>query len=143
MGRPLYVDRGGLIKLNEINSEEDEQRVIRSFLQGYEDLLKYKTLACSALYDRQITQNFSILDLKGFNLGMWNKKTIRIVKNMAKFSQDFYPEIMGKMFVCNAPKVFVGVFSLIRGWIDEKTREKITIHGTNFYQQLKRYVDED
>jgi hypothetical protein len=36
---------------------------------------------------------------------------------------------MGKMIVANAPHVFTGVYALIKGWIDEKTRKKISVVG--------------
>lgn len=71
----------------------------------------------------------SIVDMKGFHLGMWNKQTVGFVKKASKIAQDFYPEIMGKMVVANAPAVFTGIYSLIKGWIDEKTRKKISLVG--------------
>jgi hypothetical protein len=67
------------------------------------------------------------MDLRGFNTGMWNKQTINFVKEAAKIAQDYYPEIMGKFVVCNAPMLFSGMFALVKGWIDEKTRKKITV----------------
>jgi len=36
---------------------------------------------------------------------------------------------MGKMIVTNAPAIFTGIYSLIKGWIDEKTRKKISLVG--------------
>ena len=53
---------------------------------GYEELLKIKFFACSHLFDRQISQTFSIMDLKGFNSGMWNKQTIGFVKEASKIA---------------------------------------------------------
>jgi hypothetical protein len=44
---------------------------------------------------------------------------------VAKLSQDYYPEMMGKMIICNTPMLFSGIFHIIKGWIDEKTRKKI------------------
>jgi hypothetical protein len=34
---------------------------------------------------------------------------------------------MGKLVVCNAPMLFTGMYALVKGWIDEKTRKKISI----------------
>ena len=76
-------------------------------------------------------------------MGLWNSKTIHFVKIAAKLSQDSYPEIMGKMFICNAPMLFTGIYSLAKGWVDEKTRKKITLCGSNYYKKLLEYVDED
>ena len=79
--------------------------------------------------DRQILQSMTIVDMKGFHLGMWNKQTTGFVKKAAKIAQDFYPEIMGTMVIANAPMIFTGIYTLIKGWIDEKTRKKISLVG--------------
>ena len=47
------------------------------------------------------------------------------------------------MVVCNTPMIFRGIYSLIQGWIDEKTRSKISLCGTNYYSILCEYIDED
>ena len=36
---------------------------------------------------------------------------------------------MGKLVICHAPMVFTGIYSLVKGWIDEKTRKKISLVG--------------
>ena len=54
---------------------------------------------------------------------------MKLVKRALKINADFYPEIMGKMVICNAPAIFTGMWNLIKGWIDEKTRKKISIVG--------------
>jgi hypothetical protein len=73
---------------------------------------------------------------------MWNKQTTGFVKKATKISADFYPEIMGKMVVCNAPAIFTGIYSLIKGWIDEKTRKKISLVG-NPTKILNEFCDMD
>ena len=62
-------------------------------------------------------------------MGLWNKQTINFVKYSLKVSQDYYPEILGKIIVCNVPMIFTGIYSIMKGWIDERTRRKITIVG--------------
>jgi hypothetical protein len=36
------------------------------------------------------------------------------------------------MVIVNAPFIFSGVFAMIKGWLDEKTRRKISLLGSNF-----------
>jgi hypothetical protein len=62
-------------------------------------------------------------------MALWNKTTINFVQQVAGISQNFYPEIMGKMVICHAPMLFTGIYKLIKGWIDEKTRKKISLVG--------------
>ena len=81
--------------------------------------------------------------MKGFTMRMWTPKTINFIKFAAKFAQDYYPEFLGKMIVVNAPWIFAGVYKLIKGMIDEKTRNKIVILGSDYKQQLLEFVDED
>lgn len=75
-------------------------------------------------------------------MSMWNKQTINFVKHVSKISQDYYPEIMGKMVVCHAPMIFTGIYNLVKGWIDEKTRKKISLVGDP-KKVLMEYVDMD
>lgn len=50
---------------------------------------------------------------------------------------------MGKIFIVNAPLVFTSVFGIIKGWLDEPTRRKISICGSNYQSQLWQYADRD
>ena len=74
---------------------------------------------------------------------MWNKNTMRMVKYVAKLAQDYYPEVLGKLYVVNAPVLVSGIWSVIKGWIDEKTRSKINILGSNFHKQIFEFCDHD
>ena len=44
------------------------------------------------------------------------------------------------MYVVNAPMLFTGVWKIVQGFIDEKTRAKIKIKGTKFIEELKEIV---
>jgi len=45
--------------------------------------------------------------------------------------------------IVNAPMLFKGVWSIIKGWLDEKTKLKIQLFGTTFKEKLLECVDED
>lgn len=49
---------------------------------------------------------------------------------------------MGKMIITNAPHIFTGVYALVKGWIDEKTRKKISVVG-NPTKILTEFCDMD
>jgi hypothetical protein len=83
------------------------------------------------------------MDVKGFGSGSWNSKTMKLLKQLLKISLDYYPEIMGKLVIVNAPFFFTGVFTIIKGWLDEKTRRKISLLGTNYMKLLLEYCNED
>jgi len=37
--------------------------------------------------------------------------------------------------------LFTGVYAIIKGWIDEKTRSKIIIEGSGYKEKLLNYID--
>lgn len=45
------------------------------------------------------------------------------------------------MFIINAPMLFTGIWTIVKGWIDEKTREKIKILGGSFKKELFEVAD--
>jgi len=49
--------------------------------------------------------------------------------------------MMGKMFIINAGNTFTVVWGLIKGWIDEKTRNKIEVLGSSYMTKLEAFVD--
>jgi hypothetical protein len=63
------------------------------------------------------------------------------MKVAAKVTQDYYPEILGAMYLVNANFLFRGVWAVVKGFLDEKTRKKITILGKDFEPTLLGLVD--
>ena len=47
------------------------------------------------------------------------------------------------MFIVNAPFLFSGVWAIIKPWLDKKTRDKISIHGSGFQKELLQLVDKE
>ena len=45
------------------------------------------------------------------------------------------------MFIINAPMLFTGIWAMVKGWIDEKTRQKIKILGSSFKKELFEVCD--
>ena len=116
-------------KVFELSTEE---RMVKHFIYSYETLIKLRFPSCSAAAGRRIEQGFSILDLTGFSMKMMNKKVYGLIQLASKIGQDNYPEIMGGMFMVNAPMIFTGVWAVCKGFLDEKTRNKIKIFGGKF-----------
>jgi len=46
------------------------------------------------------------------------------------------------MYIINAPMLFSGIWTIIKPWLDEKTRNKITIIGSGFKEKLLADIEE-
>jgi hypothetical protein len=51
--------------------------------------------------------------------------------------------MLGQMFIINAPMLFSATWTVIKKFMDEKTRNKITIAGKDFNKKIRELVDED
>jgi len=50
---------------------------------------------------------------------------------------------LGQLFIVNAPWGFSTIWSVVKAWLDEKTREKIQIKGSDYLPTVLKYVDEE
>ena len=44
------------------------------------------------------------------------------------------------MFIVNAPMLFTGIWAVIKPWLDDRTKAKITIVGSGYQKQLLELV---
>lgn len=50
---------------------------------------------------------------------------------------------MGNCLVINAPYVFSGVWAVVKGFLDERTRKKIRIIGGGYRKVLLEFIDDE
>ena len=43
----------------------------------------------------------------------------------------------------NAPWAFTAIWTLVKGWLDEKTRAKVSIVGARYTPKLLEYIDKE
>lgn len=84
------------------------------------------------------------MDLTNVGIGiLGNKKVKALAKSASSIAQDYYPEQLGQMLICNAPWAFTAVWKIVSGWLDEKTRKKIMLVGKDYKKKLAEFVDDD
>ena len=103
-------------------------------------MMKLRFPACSAVKGEKVIQGLTIFDMTHGSITTANKQTYGLCKLAAQVGSDYYPEIMGNLFVVNAPMLFSGIWAVVKGFLDEKTRGKIKIIGSNFLPTLEQFV---
>ena len=137
LGRPVYYERFGILDVEKLFQITTEERIVRHYMREYEILMKLRFPACSALAGKRIVQGLTIFDMTGGSTSTANRQTLGLCKLATQVGSDYYPEIMGNLFVVNAPMVFSGIWAIVKGFMDEKTRKKIKIVGTSFMDVLE------
>ena len=81
--------------------------------------------------------------MTGCGVSVANSQTYGLCKLAAKVGSDYYPEIMGNFLIVNAPMLFSGIWAVVKGFLDEKTRGKIKIIGSNFMPTVEQFLDHE
>jgi hypothetical protein len=84
------------------------------------------------------------MDLKGVSLmSLFFGKIKTFTKIATRIAQDYYPEILGKMYILNAGFMFRGIWKVVSMWIDKKTQKKINIISGSGKKELLADIDAD
>lgn len=141
LGRPVYYERFGVLNVPALFAITNEERMIRHYVQEYEIMMKLRFPSCSAVKGEKVLQGLTIFDMTGGSVTTANSQTYGLCKLAAQVGSDYYPEIMGNMLIVNAPMLFSGIWAVVKGFLDEKTRGKIKIVGGNFMSSLEAFLD--
>lgn len=101
--------------------------MLNHYKYTYERLIGVFFPACSHHFGKKIEQTFTVIDLDGFSLSLMGKQIYEFLKLAGSIASDNYPEVMGETLIVNSPFVFSGVWSIVKTFIDEKTRNKFKI----------------
>ncbi|TCD68340.1 Actin- protein 6 [Steccherinum ochraceum] len=134
-GRPIYVERLGLLNINELYKITTKERQLKRLVYEYEKFLSDRLPACSKAVGHPVETCCSILDLKDVSLfNFWKVKDY--IQEAAGIYQNHYPECMGKMYVLNAPFGFTTAYNVVKRWLDPVTVSKITVMGSDYKETL-------
>jgi len=98
---------------------------------------------CSLKAGKKIESVFIINDCAGATMATIDRTAFEIIKLGAKMCSDNYPETFGQLFFINAPAFFFFIYSIIKPWIDERTRSKIMVYKSDYKEKLFEFCDED
>jgi len=141
-GRPVYIEKLGKINLTAMNKITTGDRMLKNLVTEYEKLADPRLPACSRKAGRLLETCCTIMDLKG--VGLTSAPSVySYLRQASAISQNYYPERLGKLYVINAPWGFSGVFSVVKGFLDPVTVEKIHILGTGYHSELLAQVPEE
>ena len=83
------------------------------YVKEYERLMKYRFPSCSQAKGSLVEQSLTILDMDGIGVSILAGKTNQFVKIASDIVQDYYPEMLGTMFLLNTGFLFSAVWALV------------------------------
>lgn len=125
-GRPLYIEKTGRQMVDLILKRISTNQFATYHIRFMEEMQR-RALVKSKETGRRIKSNVILLDCEG--LGFGHRKLIDWLKLQANIDSTYYAEVLGKMIIINAPKVFTVIWKLAKKYVPPETMHKIHIYG--------------
>ncbi|CUG89816.1 Hypothetical protein, putative, partial [Bodo saltans] len=85
-----------------------------------------------------------VLDLTTVTMSSVNGDSIGILKEMSKLDQQYYPEVMRRMLICNGGWVVNAAWKVLRPLLDERVQKKIQfLKDAPSVKVLGEYIQDD
>ncbi|KAK3577712.1 hypothetical protein CHS0354_000410 [Potamilus streckersoni] len=117
------------------------------------DLEKSKLLQCEQIVQmwkdqseklgRKVEGLTVIFDMEGVSTKMLWRPGLQMYLHLVKVLEDNYPEMMKRLLVTNAPRIFPLLYKLARPLISEDMRNKIFVLGADTKEFLLKHIDAD
>jgi phosphatidylinositol/phosphatidylcholine transfer protein len=127
-GRPIYIEKTGQIHVSEFCRIIPEHIVIATHVWFMEHLER-RCRVSSRRHGKSITQCVNIMDMS--YIGLSHRMTIRFFKKVSFIDQNYYPELLGKLYFINCPWVFHTLWSMCKPFLAQATVDKIHILGSS------------
>jgi hypothetical protein len=140
-GRPIYIEIISQCNIDEVLTRSNEDRMMKYYVKEYERTLRYRFDSCGIKAGKIIEQSCTILCAKDLGISMMTGKVKRFMKLASDIGQNYYPEMLGNMYIVNAGFFFSACWSIAKAFLDEKTAKKVTVLGSDFIKELEKHID--
>lgn len=139
-GRPVYIQQPGNIDTDELWKFTTLDRAIQYHISQQEKYVKKIGPACTIKAGKQRYQSVVIMDMDGVGVSTLTGEVRNIMGKIMAIDQDYYPELMHKALIINAPTTFRVIWSMIKYLLDSRTQSKIEVLPVDYEAELLKYI---
>ena len=137
-GRLILWEANGCVNIDALQCVVRAEGLIKYHLWTMQSkLLDDFTVAPEDSEGRKVVETLAILDFDGLSMHHFSSKMFSHLKHMIAIDNVCFPEMLGKMVVVNAPSIATTGWRMIKGWLDERTQDKIEILGSGEEQKAR------
>ncbi len=141
MGRPIYIELISRSNLEDVYKKFSDEEIFKYYIKEYERTLHFRLDYCSLSAKHIVEQSCTILCVKGYGITDLSGKVKSNMQLASKIGQDYYPEMLGEMYIINAGFFFSAIWAIAKAFIDAKTSKKIHVLGTDYLKDLIKTID--
>ncbi|GKU95546.1 hypothetical protein SLEP1_g8893 [Rubroshorea leprosula] len=140
-GRPVYIERIGMVDMNELLQITTIERLVKNHIAEQEKTLSLRFPTCSIAAKKHIASTTSILDVKGVGMSNFSKPARHLFMEVLKIDSNYYPETLNKLFIINAGSGFRMLWKVVKAFLEARTLAKIQVLGNNYFCNLIEVID--
>ncbi|XP_041456907.1 SEC14-like protein 2 [Lytechinus variegatus] len=141
-GRPVFLDPTGNLDFKGLLHSVTVSDATKLYIKTLESLQR-DVISQTEKLKRQIDGIYYIVDLE--NLGrhhLW-KPGVQFFTDVTQLCEQQYPELLHKVVVVRAPRIFPLAYSIVKPFLSEQTRKKIVVYKDDFENALLDIIDGD
>jgi hypothetical protein len=140
-GRPVYVLSVGTSAWEKMMANYTIDEIVQWHLKKLEWFLLIMNPMASKAFGKRVDCVTAIVDFKDVNPLMFTKGKLKeFVQKLSYYTQNFYPEILGKLYIINVPKLFYVLWMIVKLWLDDQTKRKIEIDSGKATEKLLKDI---
>jgi len=139
-GRPVYVQKPGDINCSALWEFTTLERSIKYHITQQERYVNIIAPSAALKSGQHAFQSTVIIDMEGVGITTLTGEVTKIMGKVMSIDQDYYPELMHKALIINAPTTFKMIWSLVKHLLDSRTQEKIQVLPTKYQPILLEHI---
>lgn len=141
-GRPVLIEQFAKTDIPKFLAPGTDHIREDYMISLYEKTIFTVLPAASAAAGHRVDNIVVIYDMAGVNFGkFFDSKFKAFSKLMISIVQDFYPELLGRLIIINAPFAFRMIWAFVKVFVDKKTVNKVEIYGDNAIDKIACHVE--
>ncbi|KAG9285867.1 hypothetical protein G9A89_013292 [Geosiphon pyriformis] len=142
-GQALFIERLGYHDLKNFAKFIKLEDLISWHLKCQETTNRVIMPELSARTGKIIDKHIAIFDCEGMGFHYLNMAAMNMFRELIDLDQMHYPERLGKLFIVNAPFIFVSIWAIAKRWLEPRTLEKVHIFGKDYKKTLLEHIPEE
>eukprot|EP00057_Strongylocentrotus_purpuratus_P006694 XP_011661168.1 PREDICTED: SEC14-like protein 2 [Strongylocentrotus purpuratus] len=141
-GRPVFLDPIGNVDFKGLLHSVTVSDATKFYIKTLESLQR-DVISQTEKLKRQIVGVYYIVDME--HLGhhhLW-KPGVQFTTSVIQQCEQQYPELLHKVIVVRAPRMFPLAYSIVKPFLNEQTRKKVVVFKDDFESELLSIIDAD
>jgi len=139
-GRPVYVQQPGNIDCAKLWTFTDLDRTIKYHISQQEKYVRRIAPSAGIVSNGDRFQSLVLIDLEGVGVSTITGEVRTIMGKVMSIDQDYYPELMYKALIVNAPTSFRVIWSMVKYLLDARTQAKIEVLPVDYVPELLKHI---